>query len=1335
MTLRKTKVLVVAAFGFLSASALRAEVPIQINHQGVVSVNNVIPAGTLLSATGESSLRYIDGIELGGVPLDIDPTGDGAWNLLNAPTGIAMDRSGNVYLPGRSSDDAFKITPGGVITELIDPTGAGACCSSDGMGGKMCTESTEGACLALGPEAQFHPNTSCGAPGFVCNQGCVWDNGAPEDGGFRNSQFDPNFPFIAATVDDFILNDQGPNPCRIDSVTAFVVHHNNGAPGSTPNQYEGVWVTVYRDTGLPPGSGKGPLGSPFIGPVGLNHDGNVVYSQFVPVALFAWTSISLPFLNANTGPTFQLDIPVNMVLKKETKYWLEIVPQVDFSGNGGLQTALIASTVIYLHPMQRGFPLLGIEFWEQPAIQGIAFRLNGIKDLPPPPNDDCINKEEIGDGAVHFDTTGATLDGPVAPPPCGSLDSDIWFNYRASCTGTLTASLCGSDFDTVLAIYNGFGCPAVLGNLIDCNDNACGPQSELTILVTQDQELQIQVGEAGGAQGNGTLTLKCLPLGACCDHAQPDGVCVGPVSEDTCLTGLGFGQPEFFENDDCAAVEARGDCEEATGACCDNADGTCREDILESGCTGATETWFKGLACCLTDCDVDGVTFDASGVKLLSQVDLTSFSGPPGAANDVWGYVSPSGRKYAIIGLECAAAFVEVTNPAVPIIVGEIPGPCSIWRAMQTFDEYAYVVSDAVVMGLQVVDLTAIDSGTVSLVTATDLGIGFTDAHDLHINTASGFLYLTLPNTNSGHGLTVVDVGTDPANPSHVGDWTDTDDPSARCHDAQVVSYTTGPNAGKEIAFCFGEGFGFKIADVTDKGNMFTLSTLVYPNTTYTHQGWLSEDGQFVFIDDELDELDNPNVTETTTYVIDVSDLSNPQFVTTFTSGLCSIDHNLMVRGNFVFQANYTTGLRIFNVSDPTNAFEVGHYDTHPETNLAVFQGAWGVYSDLPGGIVLVSDIERGLFVLDVSQAVGGACCDGSTGDCLDDVVEEDCPVDPADPLNQFRWEKGTSCADLVPPCTEHTGACCDKSLPGGVCTSGIAESACPTGDPQVQWFKDENCVEDGGTVACPEHTGACCDNATPGLCLGIITESECLAQATVPKFFKDGTCDDCVPACQPPVVIGDMASRYIEIRPDASVTDPVAFHIECGIKQGETDPNEGWVQLILKDYAENPAGTVLVNIGKTTPDCADADFLTPDEWTSGGNNALYVTGLPVCPSRRATSPKGASDSRPTVTARCVDCTAPDADPVQAADPNWVYCDSSGDGQTTFFSDLFKQFSNTAAAGGPNFTGPDLGIEVDTQGNWKDVPDQQVTFFSDIFQCFGATAAGGGDTWTGPTCP
>ena len=209
-------------------------------------------------------------------------------------------------------------------------------------------------------------------------------------------------------------------------------------------------------------------------------------------------------------------------------------------------------------------------------------------------------------------------------------------------------------------------------------------------------------------------------------------------------------------------------------------------------------------------------------------------------------------------------------------------------------------------------------------------------------------------------------------------------------------------------------------------------------------------------------------------------------------------------------------------------------------------------------------------------------------------------------------------------------------------------------------------------------------------------------------------------PPCLSPTVTGGISSRYIQIEPDTSLTNAVAFRIECGFVPGE--PVTEWVQLVQTDYDDGDG--VFVNIGTAVADCASADFLTPDEWTNSGANALYVTGLAVAP-----------DSKPRVTAVCVHCDRVEATQVTPANATWHYCDSSNDGQVTFFNDLFKQFGNTGGVGAPFFTGPDPGIEVDTQGDSPSVPDQQVTFFSDIFACFGATIAGGGDEWTGDVCP
>jgi len=55
----------------------------------------------------------------------IDSTGDGG-SALTAPFGVATDSLGNVFVVGVSSDNVFRITPGGTITEIINGTGDGS---------------------------------------------------------------------------------------------------------------------------------------------------------------------------------------------------------------------------------------------------------------------------------------------------------------------------------------------------------------------------------------------------------------------------------------------------------------------------------------------------------------------------------------------------------------------------------------------------------------------------------------------------------------------------------------------------------------------------------------------------------------------------------------------------------------------------------------------------------------------------------------------------------------------------------------------------------------------------------------------------------------------------------------------------------------------------------------------------------------------------------------------------------------------------------------------------------------------------------------------------------
>ncbi len=94
-----------------------------------------------------------------------------------------------------------------------------------------------------------------------------------------------------------------------------------------------------------------------------------------------------------------------------------------------------------------------------------------------------------------------------------------------------------------------------------------------------------------------------------------------------------------------------------------------------------------------------------------------------------------------------------------------------------------------------------------------------------------------------------------------------------------------------------------------------------------------------------------------------MSDLTSPVQVATFTNGNTANDHNLYTLGSLIFEANYRSGLRVFDAADPLAPQEIAFFDTYPEDNEVRYNGLWNVYPYLPSGIVLGSDMEKGLFV------------------------------------------------------------------------------------------------------------------------------------------------------------------------------------------------------------------------------------------------------------------------------------------------------------------------------------------------------------------------------------
>jgi choice-of-anchor B domain-containing protein len=352
--------------------------------------------------------------------------------------------------------------------------------------------------------------------------------------------------------------------------------------------------------------------------------------------------------------------------------------------------------------------------------------------------------------------------------------------------------------------------------------------------------------------------------------------------------------------------------------------------------------------------------FNSSGMTLLSHIPLNNFPGVNTSfGNDCWGYVSPSGREYAIMGVFGGFGFVDITDPTNPVIVETIVGPESDWHDVKVVGEYAYGVSEGGA-GIQVMDMSDIDNGNVDLVRNWTSG-GYSTTHNIIVNEDSGSLWLSGANIGNG-GLIHIDIS-NPTLPSIDGGWTD-----MYVHDAQVVTWQEGELAGRELAFCgsgFDTGFtspGMRIVDVTDPDNPVTLSTVFYPDARYAHQLWLSSDRKYVYLNDELDEGNSVSVT--TTRIINVEDPNNPFFAGTYTTGLPAIDHNLYTKDHVVYHANYRSGLRVFDALNPTEPVEIAFFDTFPGSDGVAFNGAWSNYPYFPSGSIIISDIERGLFIV-----------------------------------------------------------------------------------------------------------------------------------------------------------------------------------------------------------------------------------------------------------------------------------------------------------------------------------------------------------------------------------
>jgi len=275
-----------------------------------------------------------------------------------------------------------------------------------------------------------------------------------------------------------------------------------------------------------------------------------------------------------------------------------------------------------------------------------AFGVGVLPVTNRPHNDRCDKADSIGDVTnLAFDTARATFDGPghcMAGP-------NIWYCYTPSCTGTATISLLGSSFDTKLAVYDGCGCYPDSSDLIECNDDFHGEQSQVTFSATADNEYLIEVGgyDTTG-KGPGLMSISCET------HTQPS---------------------PWISNDDCSDAQSVSD---ATELSFDTIGATFDGPGL---CMASPNIWYCYTASC-----TDYVTISLLGSGYDTMLAVYDGCGCYPASNKLiecnddspWGYHSrvtfaaTAGRQYLI---EIGGYGSETGQGVLSISCGGQPDP------------------------------------------------------------------------------------------------------------------------------------------------------------------------------------------------------------------------------------------------------------------------------------------------------------------------------------------------------------------------------------------------------------------------------------------------------------------------------------------------------------------------------------------------------------------------------------------------------------------------------------------------------------------------------------
>jgi choice-of-anchor B domain-containing protein len=325
-------------------------------------------------------------------------------------------------------------------------------------------------------------------------------------------------------------------------------------------------------------------------------------------------------------------------------------------------------------------------------------------------------------------------------------------------------------------------------------------------------------------------------------------------------------------------------------------------------------------------------------MTLLGQLPLAGLGRGVTSAAGLWGYTSPSGRRLAIVGVNDGTAVVDITDPTRPRQITQILGDASSWREARTFGEYAYVTTEANT-GLDIIDLRSVDA-PLKVQTWRET---FTSAHSLYIDESRGLLFAngTRNAAREPQGMRVLDLAANPRQPREIGSFT-----GYYIHDL----YARG---NRIYAAAINNGF-LGILDFSRPSDIREI-TRFQTGGAFTHNAWLTDDSRYLFTTDERSGRPLEGW--------DVSDPLRPRKVSEYIARPAGIPHNVVIDGTRMVVAHYADGVHVLDVTNPENPRPLGSFDTFSPPTEG-FVGCWSAYIFPGSNLIIASDIQGGLFVI-----------------------------------------------------------------------------------------------------------------------------------------------------------------------------------------------------------------------------------------------------------------------------------------------------------------------------------------------------------------------------------